>query len=507
MTHQDKERTPESDDPIDIDPWRLKLLDTSSRLVAGLVLLWLALFIHRPQYEHARGSVLTIAAFLLLPCLPFLSYRLRATLLVLAFWVSLFVAGSTHGPAPAAIMGGISAIITAGLLFGVRAAVITWGLTAVGFAIALHLAGLDENLPVEILDPRNATNANRLTATYVLFSAAIAISVTVVANRLSNSARDARTEADHARKEKEKAVEAHRALEQTQNQMIEAQKFEVTARLSGGVAHDVNNSLQVLMGYAESLRDDAMDPEQLREIANEMTEVCQDSSELARQLLTLGKRVVLERRVVSLREEVTALFRAVKKIVPSTVRFESSVDGDAFVSVDLLQLKQSCLNLAINATHAMPEGGTLSMGFSEHGSEAHIEVSDTGQGMDPETLSKIFEPFFTTKGSDGTGLGLATVKAVAEQHGGSLEVESRVGKGTRFTMIFPTTDERPTTDSPTGGKTTDLDGIKVLVVDDEPRVLHAVSKMLRGRGAMVLQATTGDEALAVARATHQRALQ
>jgi two-component system, cell cycle sensor histidine kinase and response regulator CckA len=272
--------------------------------------------------------------------------------------------------------------------------------------------------------------------------------------------------------------------------------FEVLAQISASVAHDFNNSLQVIMADASAIEMAREGDRSVRDIAGEISDMCRDSSLIARQLLTLGQRVVLEPRVTDLGKEVGSALRAAERLLPSTIAVEFDLPLGHFARVDRVQLKQAILNLAINAGHAMPQGGVLRVElFSANSSEEKLVVSDTGVGMNADTASRIFDPFFTTKGAQGTGLGLATVSAIMHQHGGRIEVESQVNRGTRFELTFPSVSAGESESSEPSMLMSGLGGVRILVVDDDRRVLRAMQEMLGAFGAEVIAVDSGEKAL------------
>lgn len=475
---------------LEPEQWRLRALNVLSTFLSGFAVLWGLLFLFRPQYEGAFPYLLCALAGLIPAAIRPLGYLIRGTLLVFGLSAVVLLGSWTGGATPGAVMGGLLAIMTAGFLFGIRQAVLCWLVSCALWGTGLYLF---EHYPIDggvsFLDPSQGANFWRMLASYVAFSSILALGVTAVVNQLGASLRE-------AQQAQAGAEQAQTEREQALRQMIEAQKFQVLAQMSGGVAHDVNNSLQVLTGYCELLALRGYSAEKAAEIAREMNEVCQDTSKLVGQLLTLGKQVVLDRHVVDLGGEISRTARSIKRLLPANVKLVLDCPGGTNVSVDSMQLKQALLNLAINAGHAMPNGGVLELSI-EDGLDGHaaLVVRDTGIGMKEATLADIFKPFFTTKGEGGSGLGLSTVKAITEQHGGRLEVESEWGKGTTFRLVLPICSSGADTKSGPLPSEFTLKGIHVLVVDDDQRVLSAVSRMLHVAGAEVTTADSVDRGI------------
>ena len=248
-------------------------------------------------------------------------------------------------------------------------------------------------------------------------------------------------------------ITERRALEQ---QLVGSQKLEGMGRLAGGVAHDFNNLLTAILGYSESIvrQSDPRDP--LRAEALEIQRAGEKAAALTRQLLAFSKRQALKMTVVDLNVIVRDVHQMLDRLIGEHIAIEPQLAADlSAVTADSTQLEQIVVNLALNARDAMPQGGRLTIttttaDCAESDSGAFtmpagrftiLSVADTGTGMDAQTRAQIFEPFFTTKGpGEGSGLGLATVYGTVKQLGGYIEVKSRLGEGTCFTISLPCTD-------------------------------------------------------------------
>jgi PAS domain S-box-containing protein len=278
----------------------------------------------------------------------------------------------------------------------------------------------------------------------------------------------------------------------------ESQRLEAIGRLAGGVAHDFNNLLLAIHGYGELALGRLGPEERPAEDVRQMLAAARRAADLTRQLLAFGRRQVLNVEVVDLRVVVRGMAQLLRPLVGEQIELAiEAPDEPVRVTADRAQLEQVLANLAVNARDAMPAGGRLSIDVSATGTHARLAVRDTGEGMDEATAERIFEPFFTTKGEAGTGLGLATVHGVVTQSGGTIEVESRPGAGTAFTIALPLS-ERALTPAlpfvpaaPDGAET-------VLLVDDEREVRDVVAEMLTRRGYAVVAACDGQEAVHVA---------
>ena len=232
-------------------------------------------------------------------------------------------------------------------------------------------------------------------------------------------------------------------LRSREEQFQHAQKSESLGRLAGAIAHDFNNVLTVISGYGDLLRS-TLEPGTQREDANEIVKAASRGQGLTQQLLSFSRRTVAQPRLADLNAVVRDIERMLERLLDRNIDLETGLEpGLACVEADVGQLEQVLVNLAVNARDAMQEaGGTLSINtravLSRGEPYVELTVADTGQGMDEETRSRVFEPFFTTKAPDkGTGLGLATVRDIVTQSGGTIAVESRQGQGTTFTILFP----------------------------------------------------------------------
>ena len=300
-----------------------------------------------------------------------------------------------------------------------------------------------------------------------------------------------------------------------ENQLHQAQKMESIGRLSGGVAHDLNNLLTPIIGYAELLRDDLSPEDHRRESAEEIIRAGFRSKDLVRQLLAFSRRQTLEFKPTDL----NALLLGFEKLLRRTIRedIEIRVRPDPSLPTilgDKGQLEQVIMNLAVNAQDAMPGGGTLhietaSATFDDEFASSRpgvkpgfyvlLALTDNGEGIDADTRERIFEPFFTTKEQGrGTGLGLATVYGIVKQHGGNIWVYSEPGEGTTFKCYFPVATEAPSGETPRSGPEEGLGGSEtILVVEDEAAVRSLAVSILKRGGYTVRSAGDAPACLAL----------
>lgn len=311
--------------------------------------------------------------------------------------------------------------------------------------------------------------------------------------------------------EKLRAEQSRRSLEE---QLRQAQKMEAIGTLAGGIAHDFNNILTVVLGYADLLLADAEpDPDDMPEL-KAIRHAAGRGAELAKQILTFSRRMESAPRPMNLNHAIEQTSRLLFKTIPKMIRIELHLAQDLnMVSADPGQMEQILMNLAVNAKHAMPEGGALAFktenffmceetgGASPaipEGQYALLTVSDTGHGMTPEVMERIFEPFFSTKKSaEGSGLGLAMVFGIVQNHGGHIRVISKVGAGSTFKIYLPVLEEEDSEEEASSGFRPAFGTETVLLVDDEPFVLNLGGRILTDAGYTVLTACDGNDALQV----------
>ena len=312
---------------------------------------------------------------------------------------------------------------------------------------------------------------------------------------------------------------AEDALRASEEQLRQALKMEAIGQLAGGVAHDFNNILAVIMGRSELLLAAMGSTHALLDPVREIDAAAQRAAALTQQLLAFSRRQVLEARPLSLNACVENTKKMLHRLIGENIQFNTLLDPTAeTVYADPGQIEQVIMNLAVNARDAMPNGGVLtvrtgnwdvtnateltSSGLAP-GAYVFISVADTGHGMDESTRSHIFEPFFTTKGSGkGTGLGLSTVYGIVKQSSGHIVVESSPGQGTTFTILLPVTEgvfEESSVQHSSPAVHSVGQGQTILLVEDEEGVRNLVEQTLTMAGYTVLTAVNGVEGLEFAR--------
>jgi PAS domain S-box-containing protein len=310
----------------------------------------------------------------------------------------------------------------------------------------------------------------------------------------------------------QRVEERTREREQALAQLFEAQKLDTIGQLTGGVAHDFNNLLMAIMGSLELLGKRLPEEPRARRLLDNAVQGAQRGAALTQRLLAFARRQELKPEAVDLPSLVSGMEQLLERALGPGVRMVKDVPATlAPVHVDGNQLELGLLNLTINARDAMPLGGTLTITASEEaappnpgmrelsaGKYVCVRVSDTGLGMDSATLAKAKEPFFTTKGpGKGTGLGLSMVDGLVAQSGGMLKVSSEPGKGTTVDLWLPCADAAvaPVSVEPPPERAESRVPRTVLLVDDDPLVLAGTSAMLEDLGHIVIEATTGLQAL------------
>ena len=299
-------------------------------------------------------------------------------------------------------------------------------------------------------------------------------------------------------------------------QFHQAQKMESMGRLAGGVAHDFNNMLSAITGYTELVLDDLPSDSPLRSDINEIQRASTRATGLARQLLTLARKQVIEAQTVDLNDLILDIDKLLRRLLREDIELVTLLSSEpCMAKVDSGQIEQVLINLAVNARDALPRGGKLVIETQTvvlddeyvlnhigvaRGTYALITVTDNGIGMDSEVKRQAFEPFFTTKPpGEGTGLGLATCYGIVKQHGGSINLYSERNQGTTFKVYLPTAN------TPVSPLLPPVDLLKpppgtetILLAEDEASVRELTTRVLRTQGYTVIAATNGEEALRAA---------
>ena len=311
----------------------------------------------------------------------------------------------------------------------------------------------------------------------------------------------------------------------TEEELRQAQKMEAVGHLAGGIAHEFNNYLGVIMGYSDLLAQDESQNESVRQTMAEINTATQRAASLTRQLLAFSRKQILEPTVLDLNGSIHETYKLLRRLIPANIDISSELQSDlGRVRADPVQIQQILINLAVNARDAMPEGGKISIETadvtldeefaSRHrdippGDYVMLSVTDTGEGMDAETLSHVFEPFFTTKEKGkGTGLGLSTTYGIVMQSGGYITVASVPDRGTTFRVYLPklaaensgsavvlsepAIHERQPIHEPALHR-----NATILLVEDEPALRKLLGGALEREGYTIIEAKDGAEALSI----------
>jgi two-component system cell cycle sensor histidine kinase/response regulator CckA len=309
-----------------------------------------------------------------------------------------------------------------------------------------------------------------------------------------------------------------------ETQLLQSTKLEAVGRLAGGVAHDFNNILTTILGFSQLAHDELTDHPEVASYISETLRSARRAQDLTRQLLAFSRQQLLKPQVIDLGDTIKDMERMLRRTLGEDIELavETHPEG-GWVRADPGQAEQVVLNLALNARDAMPHGGRLSITTApakldtksarnfafavKVGDYVRLTVSDTGEGMDADVLSKVFDPFFTTKhGQGGTGLGLAMVYGIVKQSEGYIRAFSESGSGSTFEVYLPRVPKAVPGDAasaevrvPPAGK-----GRVVLVVEDEDAVRSMIRKVLERNGYEVIDAADGSQALQLARQARDR---
>ncbi len=302
-----------------------------------------------------------------------------------------------------------------------------------------------------------------------------------------------------------------------EEQVRQAQKMEAVGRLAGGVAHDFNNMMMIIMGFSDFLLTNLEQTDPRWADADEIRKAAERAMHLTRQLLGFGRQQLVARHVLSLNEVVNGMERMLRPLLGEDIRLVTRLSvGLGGVEADYGQMEQVVMNLALNARDAMRGGGRLTIetldvdlpeGYAYRyvgldippGPYVMLLVSDTGHGMSPEVKARLFEPFFTTKpATQNTGLGLATVYGIVVQSGGYIWVDSEPERGTTFQICLPRVEaEDELAQIPVEASRPGRGSEHILLVEDEDAVRSVAARVLLNQGYTVVQAHNGEEALSL----------
>ncbi len=295
-------------------------------------------------------------------------------------------------------------------------------------------------------------------------------------------------------------------------QLKQVQKLEAVGRLAGGVAHDLNNLLTPILGYSDLLTIDTSISDSAKAKLAQVSKAATGARDLVKQLLAFSRKQIMEYQPIDLSTIVEDFDSLIRRTIRENIEISISTSSDLKpVLADRGQIEQVLMNLIVNASDAMPDGGKLFIETkmteldviytATHpdvtpGTYVMLRISDTGKGIDQENLSKIFDPFFSTKGDQGTGLGLATVYGIVKQHKGSVWVYSEPGMGTNFKVYLPAAEQLQGRGNTRHEKKSDTHGSEtILLVEDNEAVRNTVYDILKEQGYRVITARDGKSAI------------
>jgi len=312
-------------------------------------------------------------------------------------------------------------------------------------------------------------------------------------------------------------IKIEKEKEELKEQLIQSQKIESLGMLAGGIAHDYNNMLAIILGYAENLKERFNKDDPIQDDINEILKAAQTTKDLTHQLLAFGRKQALAPKVLNLNQLIKSMEKMLRRTLREDIALKIILDENLVnIMVDPVQIQQIILNLVVNAKDAMPDGGNIIIETknveltddyvkmhigSKNGPHVMLAISDTGHGMDKEKMEKIFDPFFSTKEhGKGTGLGLATVYGIVKQSGGNIWVYSEVGKGTIFKIYFPVADN-PVFEKVEPVEKEKEEPIKeirsIMLVEDEEDLRKVLNIMLKKLGYKVIIAESPLDAIRI----------
>jgi len=300
-----------------------------------------------------------------------------------------------------------------------------------------------------------------------------------------------------------------------EHELIHSQKMQAVGTLAGGIAHDFNNLLTVILGCAEMATSTMPADDAVREDLEQITVAGQSAARLTRQLLQFSRKQIMQPQVVLLPQVIEPLTSMLQRLIGEDIQLEIDFEKDLWpVAVDVASIEQVVMNLVVNARDALPQGGRIAISVSNRqlkpaslqhaqgalpGPYVRLSIQDTGEGISAEVLERLFEPFYTTKEQGhGTGLGLSVVYGIVRQHDGWLQVASDPGQGARFDVYLRRSKHvaESTAESRKLITRLSLEGIRVLLIEDESAVLRFASSALHRRGCVVTAAAGFEDGLA-----------
>ena len=425
-----------------------------------------------------------------------LGYELRARGMLVVFAAASLFLVARQGHSASSAWTALATVVLGGLFYGRRGGGALLLLVGGAWPLCAWLQG-QGLLAAPIAPPRGTLTAGLgQSLSFVTLGGGLLLSTLYAVDAVERARRRAELALEQLRAEERARIAAKEELDRTQRALEQAQMLDVVGQLAGGAAHDINNALVVIQCWTDLLRAELPAGESSAEGWEAIAQATANCSRMTRYLLTLGRRDVYAPERLELGAAIERELPSLRRLLPARIAIECRVEERGRVLADPGQVQQVLLNLCLNARDAMPEGGTLGITLrAAEGDQLCLEVRDTGAGIDPAVAARLFEPFVTTKGKQGTGLGLAMVKTIAERAGGRVEVESQVGEGATFRLYVPRSASAADTPEPAA----DSDLGAVLVVEDDPGVRDLLERTLRRSAREVLAAGDAAEALTLLR--------
>ena len=404
----------------------------------------------------------------------------------------------------------LSVLVT--MAMGRRAAWLVWGASAVGLTVAAaHFAGGGQIDRAELLELGSVNNWIRIGAIYLGVAAATITAVGYMTERLESGLRRAEALRLAVAQESAERIAASEAAQALEARLRQGRQLEALGTLAGGVAHEFNNQLLVILSNADLAAEEAQSDTQ-RKALGDIRSAGERVAALTRQLLVFAQQPEPESRtVVRVDDRIAASLELLRRLIPSSVEVEHVAEGrGGHVWAHQADIDQVIMNLCINAGDAMPDGGRLTVATRERtctppeggaaGDYVCIDVSDTGVGMDAATAGRVAEPFFTTKaGGDSVGLGVSTVHGIVKRAGGWLEVDSTPSRGATIRVFWPAHSGPQPSDVRDAIGAVERGTETILVAEDDGLVRMLLAHQLELRGYRVLTCEDGEDALDVFR--------
>ncbi len=498
LVEREEEREGEREDEVARDV-RLRVLSRTEPLLLYLAMPATVLFAVR-ELLAGRRDVVPFGVLQAIAAIGILVARRRG-LFVRGLVITLYaVCFATLGALVFGPLLGVGVIYTLAIvasagLVGRRAVLPTVSFVLVSYltVAALSLSHLTPPPRTGAIDFATSTPWVRIGLTLGIGATIAGLMTSYIIRSLEDALQKTRKALARERIEREERERAQEAL-------ARAQRLEAVGQLAAGVAHDLNNALGVVVCSAESLREGMPDDGTREQLLVDLLDAARSAEETTRQLTMLGRKDAGPQEHCRPSAVIEQLARSLHRLLPPNITIVVVTETTRSVPLSRSRLEQVLLNLALNARDAMPNGGTLRLETRDAGADdelVRLLVADDGVGISEEVRARLFEPFFTTKEAGrGSGLGLSMVHAMITGAGGTVDVGGALGEGTTFTLTLPGSDAAPSSvaPAPVSVRLQKSRNARVLVVEDEPSMLRAIARVLRGAGFEVVTATDGAEA-------------